>query len=115
MQVETATGSRFGSSGAKTGLSDKDLKMASVERIHWIQPRGGKKKRKPAKVCLKTTHKEAESDAQSSKSDENQWTQKWPVAQGKLRFELETLATLQVSKLRTLRQGRSRITSSYIW
>lgn len=41
---EPQQGANLAAQLAKAGLSDKDLKMASVERIHWIQPGEGKKK-----------------------------------------------------------------------
>lgn len=61
--------------------------MASVERIHWIQPRGGKKKEKQTREgFLKTTHKEAESDAQAVNQTQTSGRKNRPVAQRKLRF-----------------------------
>lgn len=59
--------------------------MASVERIHWIQPRGEKKKKKQTREgFLKTTHKEAESDAQAVNQTQTSGRKNRPVAQAEI-------------------------------
>lgn len=85
---EPQQGAGLAAQWAKTGLSDKDLKMASVEHIHWIQLGGGKKKKektKPAKAFLKP-HTRRQNQTRKQQLRLKLVDAKIALAQRKLRF-----------------------------